>query len=154
MKKSGKVACHVVNSNIAIGSLPTLQISVGMLRYFLFEKIIMMFRFLPSFQISGRMYNTVVSIKCMMWKVCRNPRFYRYLQTIIECKRHKQGSLSSFRPPTGWGLYRFLWRSQREYLKGDLSNITTFNPLLFSLVDTFTVNSVERPDPKGIITYG
>jgi hypothetical protein len=37
MKKSGKVACHVVNSNIAIGSLPTLQISEGMLA--LFEKI-------------------------------------------------------------------------------------------------------------------
>jgi hypothetical protein len=37
MKKSGKLACHVVNSNIAIGSLPALQISVGMLA--LFEKI-------------------------------------------------------------------------------------------------------------------
>jgi hypothetical protein len=30
MKKSGKLACHVINSNIAIGSLPTLQISLGM----------------------------------------------------------------------------------------------------------------------------
>ncbi len=28
MKKSGKLPCHVVNSNIAIGSLPTLQLSV------------------------------------------------------------------------------------------------------------------------------
>jgi hypothetical protein len=37
MKKSGKLAFHVVNSNIAIGSLPTLQISEGMLA--LFEKI-------------------------------------------------------------------------------------------------------------------
>ena len=37
MKKSRKLACHVVNSNIAIGSLPTLQISEGMLA--LFEKI-------------------------------------------------------------------------------------------------------------------
>jgi hypothetical protein len=37
MKKSGKLTCHVVNSNIAIGSLPTLQTSVGMLA--LFEKI-------------------------------------------------------------------------------------------------------------------
>jgi hypothetical protein len=37
MKKSGKLACHVVNSNIAIGSLPTLQISLGMVA--LFEKI-------------------------------------------------------------------------------------------------------------------
>jgi hypothetical protein len=33
MKKSMKLACQVVNSNIAIGALPTLQIVV------LFEKI-------------------------------------------------------------------------------------------------------------------
>ena len=37
MKKSGKLACHVVNSNIAIGSLPKLQTSHGLLA--LFEKI-------------------------------------------------------------------------------------------------------------------
>jgi hypothetical protein len=37
MKKSRKLSCHVVNSNIAIGSLPTLQISVGVVA--LFEKI-------------------------------------------------------------------------------------------------------------------
>jgi hypothetical protein len=37
MKKSGKLACHVVNSNIAIGFLPTLQISQGIVA--LFEKI-------------------------------------------------------------------------------------------------------------------
>ncbi len=36
MKKSGKLACHVVNSNIAIGSLPRLQISLGIVA--LFEK--------------------------------------------------------------------------------------------------------------------
>jgi hypothetical protein len=55
LKKSVKLVCHVGNSNIAIGSLPTLQIS-------LFEKIYYEFRFLPSSQISGRMYNTNVSI--------------------------------------------------------------------------------------------
>jgi hypothetical protein len=38
MKKSGKLACHVVNSNIAIDSLPTLQISLASIRA-LFEKI-------------------------------------------------------------------------------------------------------------------
>jgi hypothetical protein len=37
MKKSVKLACHVVNSNIAVGSLPTLQISQGIVA--LFEKI-------------------------------------------------------------------------------------------------------------------
>ena len=37
MKKSVKLACNMVNSNIAIGSLPTLQISLGIVA--LFEKI-------------------------------------------------------------------------------------------------------------------
>ncbi len=37
MKKSVKLACHVVNSNISIGSLPTLKISLGNVA--LFEKI-------------------------------------------------------------------------------------------------------------------
>jgi hypothetical protein len=37
MKKSGKLACHIVNSNIAIGSLPMLQISLATIA--LFEKI-------------------------------------------------------------------------------------------------------------------
>jgi hypothetical protein len=37
MKKSVKLACHVVNSNIAIGTLPTLLISLGIVA--LFEKI-------------------------------------------------------------------------------------------------------------------
>ncbi len=37
MKKSAKLACHVVNSYVAIGSLPTLKISLGIVA--LFEKI-------------------------------------------------------------------------------------------------------------------
>jgi hypothetical protein len=37
MKKSGKIASHVLNSNNAINSLPTLQISPGIIA--LFEKI-------------------------------------------------------------------------------------------------------------------
>jgi hypothetical protein len=37
MKKSGKRACLVVNSNIAIDSLPTLKISLGIVA--LFEQI-------------------------------------------------------------------------------------------------------------------
>jgi hypothetical protein len=40
MKKSVKLVCHVANSNIAIGFLPTLQISLGSVALFtLFEKI-------------------------------------------------------------------------------------------------------------------
>jgi hypothetical protein len=37
MKKSGKLASHVADSNIAIDTLPTLQISVGIIAFF--EKI-------------------------------------------------------------------------------------------------------------------
>ncbi len=37
MKKSGEKTCHVVNSNIAIVSSPTLQLSLGINA--LFEKI-------------------------------------------------------------------------------------------------------------------
>jgi hypothetical protein len=37
MKKSVKLACHVANSNIAIDSFPTLQISLAIVA--LFEKI-------------------------------------------------------------------------------------------------------------------
>jgi hypothetical protein len=37
MKKSVKLVCHMVNSNIAIGALPTLQISLRIVA--LFEKI-------------------------------------------------------------------------------------------------------------------
>ncbi len=38
---------------------------------------------LPSSQIVGTMYNTVVSIKCMMWKVCRSPTLYSYLKQLL-----------------------------------------------------------------------
>jgi hypothetical protein len=37
MKKSGEMTCHVLNSNIAIVSLPTLPISLGIIA--LLEKI-------------------------------------------------------------------------------------------------------------------
>ncbi len=37
MEKSGKLACHMANSNNAINSLPTLQISLGIVA--IFEKI-------------------------------------------------------------------------------------------------------------------
>jgi hypothetical protein len=57
MKKSVKLACHVVNLNIAIVFLPTLQISLGIVA--LFEKIYNGEPILPSFQILGRMYSTI-----------------------------------------------------------------------------------------------
>ncbi len=53
MKKSRKLVCHVVSSNIANDSVPTLQVSVGIRA--LFEKTYGE----PDSQISGRMYCTI-----------------------------------------------------------------------------------------------
>jgi hypothetical protein len=61
MKKSAKLECHEVNSNIAVGSLPTLQTLHGLLA--LFEKIYYGDPVFPSSQITGRMYYTDVSNK-------------------------------------------------------------------------------------------
>jgi hypothetical protein len=64
MKKSRKPACHVVNSNNAIGFLPTLQISLGTVA--LFEKIYNNRPILTVVSNIGKDYNTIVSIKCIM----------------------------------------------------------------------------------------
>ncbi len=64
MKKSVKLKCHVVNSNIAIGSLPTLQTSHGLLA--LFEKIYYRDPIFTVISKNGEDYNTDISIKCMM----------------------------------------------------------------------------------------
>jgi hypothetical protein len=62
MKKSGKLACHMVNSNIDIGSLPKLQISHGLLA--LFEKIYCREQIFTVFSnMEDIHYNTVVAIK-------------------------------------------------------------------------------------------
>jgi len=66
MKKSGKLACHVLNSNIAIDSLPTLQTSHGLLA--LFEKIYYEVPILTVFSNIGedvqyRCFNQVYDVK-------------------------------------------------------------------------------------------
>jgi hypothetical protein len=64
MKKSTKLACHVVNSNNAINSLLTLQIPLGTVA--LFEKIYDGEPILTVFSNIGGMHNTVVSKKGIM----------------------------------------------------------------------------------------
>ncbi len=140
MKKSGKLACHV-NSNIAIGSLPMLQISVIMVA--LFEKIYYELLLLPSSQISERMYIVHCTIPFQISVQCENCAAARHNAVI--CKQLLNANY----------LNRVLWvvleplqdgactdffenLSENIYsLKGDLSNATTFNPPLFSLVETF-----------------
>jgi hypothetical protein len=64
-ERSEKLVCHVVNSNNAINSLATLQISMGIVG--LFEKVYDGKPILPILTIfSERMYNTVVSMKGIM----------------------------------------------------------------------------------------
>jgi hypothetical protein len=48
------------------------------------------------------------------WIFNKPPTLYRYWETFFLFKWQKQGSLSRFRPLTGWGLHRFGWKSQRE----------------------------------------
>jgi hypothetical protein len=60
MKKSVKLACHMVNSNIAVGSLPTFQISLQIVA--LFEKINDCELIVTVASNIGEVYNTVVSI--------------------------------------------------------------------------------------------
>jgi hypothetical protein len=68
MKKSGKLASHVANSNIAIDTLPILQISVGII--VLFEKI---YEGEPSFivisnigeDVQYRCFNSVYDLKIL-----------------------------------------------------------------------------------------
>jgi hypothetical protein len=64
VEKSGKLVCHVLNSNIAIDSLPTLQISLGIIA--LMENIYDGEPFLTVFSIIGEDYNTAVSMKGIM----------------------------------------------------------------------------------------
>jgi hypothetical protein len=61
IKKTGKLARHMVNLNIAIDSLLALQISLGIIAYL--KRFMMESRFLQSSQssqTSGRMDNTGV----------------------------------------------------------------------------------------------
>jgi hypothetical protein len=64
VRKSGKLVSHVANSNIAIGSLPTLQISLGIVA--LFEKIYDGEPMITDFSNIREDYNTVVAMKGIM----------------------------------------------------------------------------------------
>ena len=84
MKISAKLACHVVNSNIAVGSLPTLQTSHGLLA--LFEKIYygdLIFTVISNNgeDVQYRCYNIVYDVKSVS-----QPDTIALLGTIIVCK--------------------------------------------------------------------
>ncbi len=98
------------------------------------EKI---FFVLLSSQISGRMYNTVVSIQCMIWKFCHSLTLCRCLKTIIDSKWQKQVRWVVLGLSQEGACTELFENFSENSLKGDQSNDTKFNPPLFSLVNTF-----------------
>ncbi len=88
----------------------------------------MKFWFLPSSQISGRMYNKVRYVKSVSLPD---------LQTIIHFKWKKQGSLICLGLSEDGACTDLFENLSVNSLKRDLSNATTFNPPLFSLVNNF-----------------
>ncbi len=92
---------------------------------------------LPSSQISRRMYNAVVSIKCTMWEVCA-ARHYAVIG--------KQLLFSNYINMVRWSVLGLskdgvctdsFENLSENSLKGDQSNDRKFNPPLYSLVNTF-----------------
>ncbi len=66
------------------------------------------------------------------------PRYWcRVLQRFIDFKWQKQGSLSSFRSFKRLGYTALFENHNVKSLKLDISSDTTFNPPLFSMIDTF-----------------
>ena len=123
----------MVNSNIAIDSLPTLQILLGIVA--LFEKI---YDVEPKSEkcIAARHY----AIICKQLLISNGRNRVRWVVLGLS----EDGACTD--------LFEKL---SVKSLKGDLSNATTFNPPLFSLVNTFkwtkTTKRMEPKIKKGII---
>ncbi len=126
---------HVVNSNIAIGSLPTLQTSHGLLALFLLWRADL-FRLLKY-----RGGCTIPLFKFSVWcEKCVAALHYavicKQLLNATDINRFRQVVLDLLQDGACTDLFENL---SENSLKGDLSNATTFNPPLFSLVDTFKI---------------
>ncbi len=137
MKKSAKLECHVVNSNIAIGSLPTLQTSHGLLA--LFEKIYYGNPIFTVISNNGEDVRTIpmfqLSVWCEKWVAVRrhsvigNQLLFannrNRVRWVVLCLSQDGACTDSFE------------NFRDNSLKGGLSNDVTLNPRLFSLVNTF-----------------
>jgi hypothetical protein len=113
----------------------TIMNMVQLVRTYLMFLVMLYIRM--SSHTSGRMYNTVVWIKCMMWEVCRSPTLCRYLETILisnDINRVRWVVLGLSQDGVCNDSFGNL---SENSLKGDQSNDTKFKPHLFSLVNTF-----------------
>ncbi len=80
----------------------------------------------------------------------KTPALYRYLETIIVFKWHKQDSLSSSIGLSQDEACSDLFENLSvNILMGDLSNATNFKPSLFSLVNTFNRSLFSISVPVG-----
>jgi hypothetical protein len=128
---------HVVNLNIAIDSLPTFQISLGIV--VLFEKIYdgepiltVISNIREDVQCEYRCFNEVYDMK----SVSQPDTMPRYWKTLFANNRNRvRGAVLGVSQD---GACANLFKNFHENsLKRDLSNDATVNPPLFSLINTF-----------------
>jgi hypothetical protein len=106
----------------------------------------MKFRFLPPSQISGRMYCTIPLFPLSVWcERCVAARHYavicKQLLNANGINRVRWVVLGLLQDGACTGFFENLGKNS---FKGDLSNATTFNPPLFSLVDTFKAHFIKN----------
>ncbi len=135
MKKFWKLACHLVISNNTIDSLPTLQISLGIIA--IFEKI--------------RDGKPIL----MMWKVWRCAVIGKQLLVSNDINRVHWAVLGLSQDGVCWDSFK---KFSVKSSKRDKSNDTKCNPSFFSLVNAFRYwifyNSVKLPCGGCIFTSG
>ncbi len=67
------------------------------------------------FLLAGKIYNTVVSVKSVSENYDAPDIDAEFgIKKYLLSNKGNGGSLSTFRPITGWGLHWFVWKSQRE----------------------------------------
>jgi hypothetical protein len=136
MKKSAKLAGQVVNSNIAIGSLPTLQISLVI--FPLFKKI---YDGEPILGVISNIGRTIpllqISVWCGKFVVAGHDADIG-IQLLFSNNRSRVRwavlDLSRGMEPACTDLFENI---SENSLKEDLSNDIKFNPPLFSFANTF-----------------
>jgi hypothetical protein len=150
MKKSVKLVGHVANSKIAIGSVPTLQISLGFVALLWSSDSYRLLKYrggctIPLFPLS------VWCEKCVAARhnavICK--------QLLISNDRNRVRWVVLGLSEDG-GCADLSENLSVNSLKGDLSNATISNPPFFSLVNTFSDNlfNIFQPSENVEVKFG
>jgi hypothetical protein len=102
----------------------------------------MVSRSLPSSHVPGRIYNTVVANKCLIWKLCRSPTLCRYWDTIIVANNRNRVSGEVLGLSQNGSFTDMFENLCVNSLKGDLTNDTTFNH--FFLIGQYLISMQIR----------